>query len=859
MNPADGAVCMVLVLALAAGAVRAWRGSGSRLVPSVPTKLDLVDLALACLAAASVVWMVSASGIPALRHDWVYGPRGIDVQRQVLASLSGWTTDGLGQSNAQAGFYPIYLAFGELAAAAGPSAAFFCTYSLALAAAAVLARRAIGGITGAGDAFCTIAAAAYAFGPVAFNRIVAGHFMHLYFAAAIPAVVLLAPRASRPGRYRTAYAGLLLAVIAAMAQQVHAIAICVALALWLLAAQRAWRLCLMVVVVAALSELPSLLALTLAPGDLYGLKRAVLQWEWTQSAPPALLVAFGGYPPRYSEAYSVPSYLANTVVFAMLPIGALVARGRIAPAMIALGAFAGLIATGLRGPLAAPIAAAFVFVPAMSAIRELYDVMPLLAFAAACATAACLDTVAARFRFGRAWALAVGAGVTGAAIWPVAGGYSHDFVPLVAAAAEADAIDRLPLPGRVLLLPGIYPMATSDGKGEGLDPLAAAEGAHPIVDAWRPAAAVARTYWALASDPARAAEDLRSLGCSYIVVHHGIVRRGIDSPAETALERGAAAIGTRVASIPSLSVYELAPAPSRVRATSVLIRPGTPQEQNGGTDVAAIDDPANAPALAQLGFPQRWTFITPSRIWADPRRSPVLARDVWQQIPRVATLPGEDGVAGVGGSIVLGPGRVAGTWAGSAVPIGNDSAHVVLRRAESVDFPAAYALSGSREGTDVTQRVAGRGGSVTVTGADTADVSLVVHGMPRAVAFAERFDPAWQLSGSPGITPLHVRLNGWENGWIGSFHDGERLTIRFAAQPAIAAAEWINAALWLVLAYSVLAGFAAWRPLPAFQPARRSANPRRSTNLPERTTPESAAAQAARDSSPAAPDRAAWR
>lgn len=587
-------------------------------------------LALACVA--SVLPIVASQSVPAFQQDWAW-PLARPLAFEWLKSFVGlWD----GRSTAHANLLPwqTYAVVAQVAlvavcGVAGGLAVWIALLEF-LAAAGCLAMLSVFGVTAWPARF--VAAFFYAFTPVVFTRIAAGHLAYLLGYALLPFVVALAYRViERPGAMRTLTLGVVVG-LAASQIQFYAIALLTVAPLPFAAARAAgWgRRLAAAAGVAVAVQLQAILPLAFgSAAAVYAAQPALLSYEYNNSAPPGLAPVMLGYFTRYYERFAPSGELL--ALYALLAVAVALAvfagrrRGGAAIALIAIGS---VFTAGLYGPLSLLLGWGFEHVSYAAVFRDLHYFAAITATGIALALGAGLQRLPPGFAFGVLALVACSA-------LPAVGG--SELRPLIVPQVYvADALGDMRAaaargPGRVLWLPAEEPLRLTGAVNAGRDFTAYGPGSNPSVsdDYQNPQLA-----YALATLRAGRPDwnAFAQLDVRYLVVRRYVESRGkmsfgtgvpmqFDGLAGERLERALAADG-------GLRV---------VRRTGLSIAYELPMD-TGFTYAARADDAAMLyselhPSEVALEPAQPRLQLQTSRESPDPRRGWVSGTLGWRYAP----------------------------------------------------------------------------------------------------------------------------------------------------------------------------------------------------------------------------------
>ncbi len=347
------------------------------------------------VAIAIVVPFAMRSGSPGMRHDWLWPSDRETFVSWYQNGLSAWYPNGFGSPQDSPTvdlplmFFAVISFFG---ASSELTLAIALVVWLSVAQYGMYACLRILDVRL--DTFAKFAlGAAYAFGPVAFQKLVAGHLYYVCAYAVLPFFIACTLKAveRRSGWWRfSIFAGLLLSVMSAQIQFVGFG--CIIAAVFALSSQRPGRAllqCLPIVSIGLLHNVVLLVNLAV-PAQTQGLmaQHSTYQWEVDLSTPlraALLLSGYVGYDQRALSGVESAVYLFGKCVLlfaAVAGVAAAMRRAayrRAAIAISIIAAFALVWATGLFGPLAPVWSAMLYGSPFFTLVREFYHVMALYA------------------------------------------------------------------------------------------------------------------------------------------------------------------------------------------------------------------------------------------------------------------------------------------------------------------------------------------------------------------------------------------------------------------------------------------------------------------------------------------------
>ncbi len=349
------------------------------------------------VACAIVIPFAMRGAPPGMRHDWLWPAQPGMFYGWFQNGLSAWYPNGFGAAQ-DSPTVDLPLLFFSMISATGANSEL--TLAIALIIWFSLAQygvysclRLMGARLGKFPMFSL--GAVYAFGPVAFQKLVAGHLYYLCAYALLPffvaCVIKAIERQHSWWRYAV-LAGLLLSVMSAQIQFVGFC--CIVAAAFAVSSDRPGRAllqCAPIVMIGLLHNVVLIANLAL-PAQTQGLiaQHATYQWEIdlsTSLRKALLLSGYVGYDQRSLNQIQSIAYLASkcalvTAAAAGVVYGirhAAVRRPVVAASIVAVFALAW--ATGLFGPFAPIFTASLYRSPLFTLVREFYHVMALYAVA----------------------------------------------------------------------------------------------------------------------------------------------------------------------------------------------------------------------------------------------------------------------------------------------------------------------------------------------------------------------------------------------------------------------------------------------------------------------------------------------
>lgn len=444
------------------------------------TTLLLAAIALAC---ALSVWPIVASrSVPAFQQDWAW-PLSRPLAWEWLKTFVGlWD----GRSTAHANLLPWQTY--AVVAQTGLIAVFGASLGLAvwiaglelLAAACCAWMLRTFGVTSWMALFS--AAAFYAFGPVVFTRIAAGHLAYLVGYALLPLAIALACRAIER---RDAKNALALGVTIGLAgSQIQFLAIAwLAIAPLPFALARApgwgWRLAAAAGIGVAV-QLQALLPLAFgSAAAAYAMQPALLAFEYNNSAPLTSAPVMLGYFTHYYETHALTG--AFGALYALLAAAlalAIFSERRSGVPAVALVVAGSVLAAGLYGPASGVLSWAFEHVTYAEVFRDLHYFAALTALGIALGMGAGLQRLPPALS-------AAALFVVGWIVLPTVAGAQLQTV-IVPRTYVDDTLSDMRVvdghgPGRVLWLPAEEPLGPIGARNQGRDFTAYGPAANPSV------------------------------------------------------------------------------------------------------------------------------------------------------------------------------------------------------------------------------------------------------------------------------------------------------------------------------------------------------------------------------------------
>jgi hypothetical protein len=405
-----------------------------------------LDTFAAVIVAAAYAFDVVWFGIPGFRHDWAWPTSQLGGADLIVASATGWRSEGIGAPYPYPSGYLVGLVTGLAVIVLGARPALWL-FVLLIGAACTFGAVALSERFGAGLPARAAAALFALANPWVYTQTVAGHtYMILAYGMAMLLASELLRRNPRP-------AVLLLFALGTLPQLQYFLPVLVVLVVYALRSGE-WRPALG----AGFAFLPCAVGILGEQQDLSTTLYA-LAWQRDQSIAPAAGWMLAGYFTKYAEPLPAATWYGLCAIAAMAIAGAALGRRKAAYAAAVGSVVVLLTAAGTEGPLGSAYASVVEHVPASGLYRELYDIIGFVAIA----YVALLASAAARFRILSA-AYAVAA-VSLVALWLVRPVWSF-WVPL-----EHFPILWVPEAANVRFAatPAFGPLRYL-GKGSGLDP-----------------------------------------------------------------------------------------------------------------------------------------------------------------------------------------------------------------------------------------------------------------------------------------------------------------------------------------------------------------------------------------------------
>ncbi|MBV8172176.1 MAG: hypothetical protein JO219_09645, partial [Candidatus Eremiobacteraeota bacterium] len=336
-------------------------------------------MAVPAVLAIYFTLLVTANGVPALRHDWAWP----DFYQPLAWAASGWSAAGIGEPNA---FVNNYAAQSLLAllGVIFPPLVTLMVFVFAIALGVLLAARSLALRVSGSELVADAVAAVALLNPWVYTEIVAGHLpMVLAYAATMALAAEILKREPRAERSALAVALTIAQMQFFVPALVGAIVLLVRNRLWLPLA--AWFVAGSATIVGVIFGAREFASTPLTQA-----------WEQTQSVAPRSALLLTGYFAKYTIGFDKLGVVPETLVVAVALIGLAFGwrrRSVLAAAIVTVVAL--LVAMGLHGPAAPLIGPIFALVPAAGLYRELYDVIGFAAigYVVLCASAGARNPV----------------------------------------------------------------------------------------------------------------------------------------------------------------------------------------------------------------------------------------------------------------------------------------------------------------------------------------------------------------------------------------------------------------------------------------------------------------------------------
>jgi len=755
-------------------------------------------LASALLAAAVVLPLVGAPGIPLFVHDWIWSPYAARTVWTAHFLYSAWVQTGLGEPNSAISVNPLAWTKVVLATfLSGRASLLLYLYgSLVFAFAGVfrLARRNLG-LAGpwALASVCFFAAT-----PFVFNKIASGQSSYWAGAAAFVWGTGFCLDAFESGHVRDAARAAACFALASLQLQMLAFAVLTfGLAAVAYRTRRALAFAAAGSIASAVLAFPSVWFLALrGPEAGANISPPYQYWIAAQSSRPFDAIAMLGYSVLYVEralndlgGAALPAVeVAGVVALFLALCGVALERNRQAFVLGGMAAAGYVIVTGTYGPAAPLWSFAFAHFEMANFLRELYHAEMLYALPVSLLAASALAWCARRV----AWPPAIGAAVLaaclGLATWGAGFARVLPFTATppyrerLAAAIDGDE-------SRVLFLPAQQPLATPGdavGGNDGLDWVDAWH--HSMYEYYLPPLVAYVEAALYRGDAAAARRILPRLACSAVVYRAGIASLGYEAilgGPDRSLAALSAAFGAPLEVAPGVDVFTL---PARRLLDTAARVAAAPPDLRRMTDASAayLDVPGRDPARYAIDlYAQK---PDPGKGWIR-RRDAAVANAAELAVPAYGIVTNEPGAAvrleGVPPGSVL-------FWGPSGIAFDADAARAARpARLRSVARNVTITSRGPAAILEVGEAPldpmgAPLGGRATITEwahpapwAYRARVAL--HGRT-ALVLRERYDEAWQVEGDGVAIERHVRADGFANAWILSGTGIHELRFYYAAQ-----------------------------------------------------------------------------
>ncbi len=690
------------------------------------------------LAAFTAIQIDGATGVPAFLHDWVWpANRG---QSLSFAFQGFWAWDPSGVGSAM--FYPFpwmpNLIEGMAAWIAGPKlglALATASYvALASAGMLLLARRCGGSMVPA-----VVAAVAYSASPVTFNEFHAGHMFFLFSMGLLPWVAAAAFDDSASGAL---VCGALLGLGSAQ-QQFLIFDLAIVIAMQLRWSRRFAGWITIVLIASAIVTMPQWTGLMASSGDSLAAYRPFLHWELAQSALPLEAARTMGYMARYADhLLSAPVQALLWLTPALALIGVLRTRNAMAVRSFFIALLGISFASGLNGPLQAPLSWMFSHVYAFAFFRELYDFSVLVIFGL---TFALGMQRLPKNAASRAVAVALGGLVL---IPPLAVANTLMVgVPTYSGRAE---LSSKAMYYRYLPIPGDFPVRKADEAGGGFSPFTLPLGIHPS------AAAASATYptsfaarLAPTTNPRRSVSLPRfGIGELLSTPFHSAFAETVEPSLRHAAPRILEPFVAFHAAAPRLAILEYSSGPGTLEAEYAGAKSLLPADSYPRLSVfASVLDPSHGWARLAL-----WPTFD-AWVYAEPLNVFTLRSNAMVSAPPGILIAGDakGGLSAHGCHLLE---QLSAHWRAlscSADPVLHGAPPLVV----SQILPASFSFA--------TTRTSGKKGWIS----EQLSSPIFVYGRMAGanhsvVVLRERFDVGWESL----LPAKHIQIDGYANAWL---------------------------------------------------------------------------------------------
>jgi hypothetical protein len=326
------------------------------------------------------------------------------------------------------------------------------------------------------------AALFYAFGPVPFTREAAGHLAYLVGYALLPVAIALGRKVlSERGTARCIVLGIVAGLAASQVQFYAIVWMAVVAILPFVRTARGWAIRIAIAIGISIAvQLQSLLPLLVgAVPSIYLSQRALLSWELNNSSPAADAAVMLGYFTHYYETHALPG--TEIVLYVLLiagTLGSIAVARRLGAYPLLLCAIGFALVSGLYGPFAGPLSAAFERYAAFTAVRDLHYFAALTAAGMALAIGLVVDARPAWFAVP----------VFAAVVWVAAPSVTGQPIAGIIVPREyvSDALRDMHVvaahgPGRLLWLPAEEPLGPVGAPNRGRDFATYATAANPSI------------------------------------------------------------------------------------------------------------------------------------------------------------------------------------------------------------------------------------------------------------------------------------------------------------------------------------------------------------------------------------------
>lgn len=486
---------------------RNWSGQIIKWLPA---------LVFAVLAVRSIIAM---SGIPAFRHDWQWpflGEQLTQLPRLDISLIHPMSVS----PNPYVGIIPAHAVL-AVAATLMPSKLVLILYLVGVFALSFLgATRLTLAVFPEAGKFALLAGMIYAGNPVAFNKLVAGHYYYLGAFALFPWGVkaLLLCR----NRYRDGLLpGILFGLTNIQLQFIALSALAIVTSILLL---RRWRSGTISLAVLLTTTLPQILApIFMHNESVLAMQQTNSHWLDNNSALLIDALRGIGYAPHYYESVASRLELQSLWLLPAISASALLIRSRRKQVvtLLVVSLLFCIIISGTRGPASELVGRIFEFGPT-SLFRELYHlaVVPSLVWAI-------LVPIVVRkvFERSRAVGMVLAIACSIEALPLIANSYTTLLPQFDYGTMQLAVLSALPDDaGRVVWLPARQPLGPGSAVG-GVDPFGLPTHRHDSLFEFWPDNLFSAALNRVEDDSGLSSESFAALGVKYIVLRHGFVSR----------------------------------------------------------------------------------------------------------------------------------------------------------------------------------------------------------------------------------------------------------------------------------------------------------------------------------------------